>query len=268
MDDRGMTQHRGPFETPLLQQVFDVVRGEFDPEFAILSPGSIPWTPLSVPLASARIALVGTSGLHLTGDEPFRTDDPHGDTSFRSIPHGASSGRLDTSAVYVDQKYAAGDPEVAMPMGTLERLSGEGLIGPPPARHFSFCGGIVRPLPGLAESAASLEALLREDGVDAALLLPTCSLCVQTVSLLAHELEARRFSTVVVSLLPELSRIVGTPRTLEVHFPFGAPCGNPGNVDLQRAVVHEALELLEEGDAPGVVRASRQHWRRQPGDRP
>ena len=85
---------------------------------------------------------------------------------------------------------------------------------------------------GVVESVLSL---LREDGAGAVVLLPTCSLCVQTVGLLARALEEGGLPTVAISMLPELSARVGTPRTLAVRFPFGAPCGR--GLLARRAVV-------------------------------
>ena len=124
----------------------------------------------------------------------------------------------------------------------------------------------MRPLPGLVESAGALAPLLREDGAGAAVLLPTCSLCVQSVSLLARELETRGLPTVTVTMLPELTRLVGAPRSLSVRFPFGAPCGEPSNRELHRGVLLEALELLAACEGPGEIHASRFAWRRAATD--
>ena len=243
------------------------MREGWDPEFEFFSSDTIPWAELPGPLADTRIALVSTGALHVKGDEPFRTmEEPMGDLSFRVIPHGTGPDGLALDAEYVDEKYVKHDLEVALPMKALERLHEEKRIAPPAVNHFSFTGGIVHPLPGLAESAGKLAGILREDGTGAVMLLPTCSLCVQTVSIVARELETRGFPTVVISLIPELSEIVGAPRTLTVHFPFGAPCGNPGNPELHRAVLSEMLDLLEEAKEPGEIRASANAWRGSPGD--
>lgn len=244
-----------------------MLREEWDPEFSFFTSETIPWAAPPASLVETRVALVSTAGLHLEGDVPFRTmEERLGDTSFRVIPHGSGSETFALSAPYVDAKYVAHDLEVALPMKALERLYREGRVGPPARRHFSFCGGIVHPLPGLAGSAARLEEILREDNTGAVVLLPTCSLCVQTVCVVARELEARGVPTVAVSLLPELSEIVGAPRTLTVHFPFGAPCGNPGNGELHQSVLFEALELLMTAEKPGEIRASRHVWREAPTD--
>ncbi len=247
-----------------MQRILDTIREEYDPEYEFVSPGQLPWAPPLKELAGVRVALITTGGLHLRREPPFLSDKKKfGDTSFRIVPHGTPPRELDLRAHSVDQRYAARDPEVALPMRTLERLHREGNCGRPAARHASFCGGIVRPLPGLAESAQKLEPLLREDGTQAVVLLPTCSLCVQSVSLLARELEKTGFRTVTVTMLPELTRLVGAPRSLSVRFPFGAPCGDPMNRDLHRAILLEALETIRDCEKPGEIRTSQFAWRRE-----
>ena len=262
-----MSGSESRFRTPLLQRIYEELRRGWDPDFEFIRGETIPWASPPASLADTRIALISTGALHLKGDEPFRTmEDPMGDLSFRVIPHGTESGGLALDAPYVDEKYIQDDLEVLLPMKALERLYKEKLIGRPASNHFSFTGGIVHPLPGLADSAEKLAEMLREDGTGAALLLPTCSLCVQTVSVVARELESRGIPTVSISLIPELSEIIGAPRTLAVHFPFGAPCGDPGNGELHRAVLVEMLKLLEGAKAPGEIRESANTWRRSPGD--
>jgi D-proline reductase (dithiol) PrdB len=252
-----------PRASSLLDRIVAMLRAEVDPHYTFASLGPIPWTVPAAPLARMRVALISTAGLHLASDAPFRAATERlGDPSFRLVPQGTAPEQLERSAVYVDQKFVARDPEVALPMETLAQLAREGFIASAAARHATFCGGIVRPLPGLAESAAQLAPLLQADGVTAAVLLPTCSLCVQTVCVLARELEARGLPTVAISLIPELSAILGAPRTLAVHFPFGAPCGDPGNRSLQESVLREALGLLEQPLEPGAIVASRLAWRR------
>jgi hypothetical protein len=53
------------------------------PQLGRLSASSIPWTPLSCPIARAKVAIVTTSGVHLTADKPFLLNS---DSSFRVIP--------------------------------------------------------------------------------------------------------------------------------------------------------------------------------------
>ncbi len=247
----------------LLDRLLASIRAEVDPAFDLVTPGPIPWCVAPRDAAVRPVALVTTAGLHLLADAPFE-DDRFGDTTFRIVPRGTAPEQLDLLAPYVDRRYIPGDPEVALPLLALEELHARGEAGPPAPRHVSLSGGIVRPLPGLLESAERIAAIFREDGVGVVLLLPSCSLCVQTVCLLARELESGGIPTVALTLLPDLTRIVGAPRSLAVRFPFGAPAGDPGNAPLHQAVLLDALRLLAEATAPGEIRESALAWRRPP----
>ena len=78
-------------------------------------------------------------------------------------------------------------------------------------------------------------------------------MCVQTVGLLAHALESHGITTVAVSLLPSITRVIRPPRALEVPFPFGHPLGRPADAQGQRRVLGEALGLLARTDVPVAV---------------
>jgi D-proline reductase (dithiol) PrdB len=261
----GFERFDGPFEDRLLGRLVELIRGGADPEFAYVRRTVVPWTEPRAPVASLRIALVTTAGLHRRDDAPFRAlDEPLGDPSFRRVAHLTDRNDLALDAGYVDPKYTAVDPEVALPMRALERLRERGVVGSVAARHYSLVGGVIRPLPGLLESAEAVARELREDGADAVVVAPNCSICVQSAALFAGELEARGFATVCLTLIPELTRTVGAPRSLGIHFPFGAPFGDPGNEELHAAVLGEALELLATTRAPRSHVDSRRAWRKSP----
>lgn len=247
----------------MLQRILDSLRAEIDPDFEFVSPGPVPWCAAPSDITGSTVALITTAGLHCLGDAPF-ADSRLGDTTFRIIPRGTGPDQLDLLATYVDRRYIPGDPEVALPLQALEMLHRQGRTGSPASRHVSLSGGIVRPLPGLLDSAARIADIFREDRVGAVVLLPSCSLCVQTVCILARELESRDLPTVCLTLIPELTRIVGAPRALHVRFPFGAPVGDPGNTALHQAVLLEALHLLSEAREAGTIRESNLGWRRAP----
>jgi D-proline reductase (dithiol) PrdB len=252
----------GPYATPLLNRLRAHLRAGLDPQYEFLRFDDVPWTPPRAPLAELRVALVATADLHRRGDAPFVSlETPLGDPSFRVIPHDLPEAELALDAPYVDEKYVPRDPEVALPRRALDELVADGTIAGAAPRHYSFAQGIVRPLPALAERARELAVLLREDRVDALVLLPTCSLCVQSVAVLARALEGLGFSTVALTMLPELTSRVGAPRALASRFPFGAPAGDPGNRALHVAVLRVALGMITDARAPREVRESGLPWR-------
>jgi hypothetical protein len=70
------------------------------------------------------------------------------------------------------------------------------------------------------------------------------------VGLAAAEIERHGIATVTVSMLPEITATVRTPRALIVPFPLGHPFGRPHDPDLQRQVVLAALGLVSRSDLP------------------
>ena len=81
---------------------------------------------------------------------------------------------------------------------------------------------------------------------------------------LARTFEAAGLATVVINPMPVWGERYGTPRTLGVEFPFGHPCGPPGDAALQSRVVRAALDLLSRAAGPPpVVEHFPEPW---PGD--
>ena len=73
-------------------------------------------------------------------------------------------------------------------------------------------------------------------------------MCNQTVSLVAAAIEDRGIPTVTIQLLEEIARKVGPPRALCVPFAHGFPLGQPGNAQMQRDIILEALALIDRTD--------------------
>jgi hypothetical protein len=53
---------------------------------------------------------------------------------------------------------------------------------------------------------------------------------------------------------------VRAPRSLFVHFPYGAPLGPAGDRDVQRAVIRNALDILVNATDPGTIVESDVEW--------
>ena len=76
-------------------------------------------------------------------------------------------------------------------------------------------------------------------------------------------LEEHGISTVVVNQGLQQPMRVKPPRSLYVKHPYGQPFGQPGNVDQQRTIVEDALDLLKSVTEPGTIVHSPYRWRRE-----
>ena len=137
----------------------------------------IPWTPLAKPLPECTVALVSTAGLSLTTDQPFdqegeRLNPWWGDPSFRVIPRDATERDVRCYHLHVDPSYVEEDLDTAFPLGGLRRLAEAGEIERSAPRHYSFMGYILEPSTLLTKSTPEMIRLMKEDAVDAVLLVP------------------------------------------------------------------------------------------------
>jgi len=87
-------------------------------------------------------------------------------------------------------------------------------------------------------------------------------MCNRAVSLIARVVESYGISTVSLSLNRELSEKIGAPRTLYLRYPYGAPLGEPGNVNQQRAILKDMFAALETIEEPGTIIDLPYRWRR------
>lgn len=87
---------------------------------------------------------------------------------------------------------------------------------------------------------------------------------------LARVFEEAGIATVIINPMPVWGTRLGAPRTLGVEFPFGHPCGLPGDAALQMRVLRAALDVLagSAGPPPVVVEFPEpwpgdfDHWKR------
>jgi len=134
----------------------------------------VPWTPLEKPVRECRVALVVTTGIHTAEQEPFDVDAALGDSSFRIIDNDVDPSTLQIAHTHYPHERADKDINVVFPLGRLREAAAAGGIGELAPRHvsFGFCavtGALVKPPDGTAHQVA---AMLRDDAVDLALLVP------------------------------------------------------------------------------------------------
>lgn len=62
--------------------------------------------------------------------------------------------------------------------------------------------------------------------------------------------------------MPFITAGCGVPRAGWVRFPLGTPFGEPGQKDIQRAILGDLLTLVEEAAEPGTIVKFSYRWRR------
>lgn len=71
------------------------------------------------------------------------------------------------------------------------------------------------------------------------------------MGLVARFLEESGFTTVVLTMTPELNREIGIPRVAAIEYPYGRTVGQVDDVAGQRRVLLKTLSLLETAEKPG-----------------
>jgi D-proline reductase (dithiol) PrdB len=132
-----------------------------------------PMNQLTVPLASARVGFVTTSGAHLTEDPPFDIKAPEGDPTFRTFPSTTDFENLNLVHRGYDTRRASRDMNVVLPLDHLRAAEANGRIGQLAPTVYSFMGFVADTTPLLEESAPAVAKLLKREEVDLVLLAPT-----------------------------------------------------------------------------------------------
>jgi hypothetical protein len=98
------------------------------------------------------------------------------------------------------------------------------------------------------------------DGADAAILVPNCPICHQTVGLAARALESAGIATVIMGSAKDIVEYVGVPRLLFTDFPLGNSAGRPHDAESQALTLELALKFLESAPAARTTVQSPLRW--------
>ncbi|MFL5163647.1 MAG: glycine reductase, partial [Microvirga sp.] len=104
----------------------------------------------------------------------------------------------------------------------------------------------------------------KADEIDAAILVPNCPVCHQTLSVVARALEESRIATVIMGCAKDIVEFVGVPRFLFSDFPLGNGAGRPRDPASQAYTLDLALRLLEIAPAPRTTVQSPLVWSTSP----
>jgi hypothetical protein len=152
--------------------------------------------------------------------------------------------------VAIDRKHtSAEDSATYFPLNELRRNAASRRIGSVAPR---FHGAPTNRSQRVTLDVDCPEILARcqTDGVDAAILVPNCPVCHQTVSLTARILEEGGIATVVMGCAKDIVEYVGVPRFLFSDFPLGNAAGRPKDPESQALTLALALSVLESAPAP------------------
>ena len=227
----------------------------------------VPFRPLTKPLSLCRLTIITTAA-------PFQPDKgdqgpgaPYNSAAkFFTVYSGdtAADHDLRISHIAIDRKHtSAEDIGTYFPLAELRRLAADSRIGSIAPR---FHG-----LPTNRSHRVTLEVDCPEvvrrctaDGVDAAILVPNCPVCHQSVSLAARALEENSIATVVMGCAKDIVEYVGVPRFLFSDFPLGNAAGRPHDRASQAFTWDLALRVLAGAPEPRTTVQSPLMWSDRP----
>ena len=154
---------------------------------------------------------------------------------------------------------SADDSGTWFPLPQLWRLARERRIGAVGPRFFGAPTNRSHRVT-IETDAPEILARCREDGVDAAVLVPNCPVCHQTLSLVARHLEANGISTVVMGCAKDIVEHAAVPRFLFSDFPLGNSAGKPHDPDSQAFTFELALRVLAQAPAAQTTVQSPLRW--------
>ena len=227
----------------------------------------VPFAPLVRPLAECRFALITTAAPY----QPDKGDQGPGApynaaAKFYAVYSGdtAHDHDLRIAHVAIDRQHTtAEDIGTYFPLRALRDAAAAGRIGElAPRFHGVPTNRSQRTT--LDVDCPELLARCRADRVDAAILVPNCPVCHQTVSLAARTLEADGIATVIMGCAKDIVEHVGVPRLVFSDFPLGNAAGRPGDSASQASTLELALRVLESAPAARTTVQSPLRWAADP----
>ena len=222
-----------------------------------------PFQPLGKPLSQSRVTLVTTAAPF----DPAKGDQGpgakyNGGAKFYQVYDGDTSKTHDLriSHVAYDRVHtSADDSGTWFPLPQLRRLAREQRIGEIAPRFFGAPTNRSHRVT-LETDAPDILARCRAGQVDAAVLVPNCPVCHQTISLVARHLEANGIATVVMGCAKDIVEHAAVPRFLFSDFPLGNSAGRPHDPASQAFTLELALRVLEMAPAAQTTVQSPLRW--------
>jgi len=222
-----------------------------------------PFQPLSKPLAQSRITIITTAAPF----DPTKGDQGPGakynsSAKFYSVYDGdtARPHELRISHIAYDRVHtSAEDSGTWFPLPQLHRLARERRIGEVAPRFFGAPTNRSHRVT-IETDAPEILRRCKDDRVDAAVLVPNCPVCHQTVSLIARHLEANGVPTVVMGCARDIVEHAAVARFLFSDFPLGNSAGRPHDAPSQAFTLELALRVLETAPSAQTTVQSPLRW--------
>jgi glycine/betaine/sarcosine/D-proline reductase family selenoprotein B len=222
-----------------------------------------PFTPLRTPLAKSRIAIITTAAPY----QPGKGDQGpgaayNGGAKFYQVYSGdtAHDHDLRISHIGYDRVHtSARDSGTWFPLPALRRAAAAGRFGSvAPRFHGAPTNRSHRVT--IETDAPDILQRVRDDGVDAVIVVPNCPVCHQTCSLVARHLEANGIPTVLMGCAKDIVEHAAVPRFLFSDFPLGNSAGKPHETASQDQTLELALRVLEAAPGPRTTMQSPLRW--------
>jgi hypothetical protein len=223
----------------------------------------VPFRPLAKALSKSTVALITTA----TPQPSAIAIPPRYDAAAKF--YRVYSGDTDrdhvvrNNHVAIDYRHATGEDSNAwFPLPLMREFASQGRFIL--ARRFHGMPTNRSQRHTMETDCADLLARCREDGVDAAILVPNCPTCHQTMSLAARHLEVCGISTVIMGCAKDIVEHCGVPRFVFSDFPLGHGAGKPRDRASQELTLDLALRTLESAPAARTTVQSALRWSASP----
>jgi D-proline reductase (dithiol) PrdB len=235
----------------------------YGPPYEWAHYADVPFTRLIKPLTKCRVALITTAAPY----QPDKGDQGPGApynaaAKFYSVYSGetARDPDLRISHIAIDRVHTTGEDQgTYFPLQAMRRAVASGRIGALTERfHGAPTNRSHRTT--IEVDYPELVKRCKEDGADAAVLVPNCPVCHQTVSLAARALEAEGIATVIMGAAKDIVEYAGVPRFLFSDFPLGNSAGRPNDAASQDSTLLLTLSLLESAPAARTTVQSPLRW--------
>ena len=201
-----------------------------------------------------RIALITTAAPYQPGKGDQGPGAPYNaKAKFYAVYSGDTSRDHDLriSHVAIDRKHTtAEDPASYFPLAALRRTASAGRVGSIAPRFHGMPTNRSQRVT-IDVDCPEVVARCMADGADAAILVPNCPVCHQTVSLAARMLEESGIATVVMGCAKDIVEHVGVPRFLFSDFPLGNAAGPAERRRI--AVIHSRAGAPRSRDRTGAA---------------